>query len=248
MSEDRSFYVYGYIRKDYGTYFYIGKGCKNRIISNVSRSEHFLNIKNKCDCEMVLIEDNLTEQEAYDLERQLITNMVYNEGYSIDIHGWKRNEGRNLVNRSFGGDGPIGKRDSDETRKKKSEARLGTHLSKETKQKLSEINTGKNNPNYGKHLSEETKQKISEANKNRPRTQEWLDNLSKSHMGQVSHNRKKVHCIELDLYFDSITEAMNEMKNTYNIKCGNVGQVCEGKRPSAGKLPDGTKLHWEWAI
>ena len=174
--------------------------------------------------------------------------MVHNEGYSIEIPGYKRNKERNLVNHSFGGNGPIGKRDTDESRRKKSEARKGIHLSEETKQKLSELNTGENHPNYGKHLSEETKQKISEANKNRPRTQEWLDNLSKSHIGQISHQRKRVHCIELDLYFDSITEAMYEMKNTYNIKCGNVGQVCEGKHQSAGKLPDGTKLHWEWAI
>jgi hypothetical protein len=248
MQEDRSFYVYGYIREDYGTYFYIGKGCKNRAFSNVSRSDHFMNIKNKTDYEVVIIEDNLTEHEAYELERDLITHMVYNEGYSIEIPGFKREQKRNLVNHSFGGSGPIGKRDTDETRKKKSEVRLGIHLSEETKQKLSDLNAGKNHPNYGKHLSEETKQKISEANKNRQRTPEWRENLSKSHIGQVSHQRKRVHCIELDLYFDSIEHAMCEMKNTYNIKCGNVGQVCAGKRPTAGKLPDGTKLHWEWAI
>ena len=41
---------------------------------------------------------------------------------------------------------------------------------------------------------------------------------------------------------------MYEMKNIYNIGCGNVGLVCDGKRPTAGKLQDGTKLHWEWAI
>ena len=97
MQEDRSFYVYGYIREDYGTYFYIGKGCKDRMFSEVSRSEHFLNIKNKCDYDVFIIEDNLTEQEAYDLERDIITHMVNNEGYSIEIPGYKRNKEKILL-------------------------------------------------------------------------------------------------------------------------------------------------------
>jgi hypothetical protein len=248
MQQDKSYYVYGYKRKDYGTYFYIGKGCGNRMYSNVSRSEHFMNIKNKCDYEVVIIKDNLTEDEAYAFEQEMISNLIHNEGYSIGIKGYQRNEGRHLVNHTLGGDGALGHRDSDETRKRKSESRMGIRLSDETKQKLSEINTGENHPNYGKHLSEETKNKIGDANRGRERTPEWLEKLSKSHMGQISPNRKRVHCIELDLYFDSITQAMYEMKNTYNIKCGNVGQVCDGKRNSAGTLPDGTKLHWEWAI
>lgn len=41
---------------------------------------------------------------------------------------------------------------------------LGKHHSKETKQRLKEINIGKRNPKFGKPLSDATKQKIREAN------------------------------------------------------------------------------------
>lgn len=55
-----------------------------------------------------------------------------------------------------------GKRHSEESRKKMSEALKGRKLSDEHKRKLSEAWLGENNPNYGKHLSKETRRKISE--------------------------------------------------------------------------------------
>jgi hypothetical protein len=58
-----------------------------------------------------------------------------------------------------------GKHPSEETRKKMSDAHKGTHLSEETRKKMSDAKKGENNPNYGKHLSEETKKKLSDVNK-----------------------------------------------------------------------------------
>ena len=43
-------------------------------------------------------------------------------------------------------------------------SKRGVKLSDETKNKLSQLNTGKNNPNYGLTRSEKTKKKISLAN------------------------------------------------------------------------------------
>ena len=40
------FYVYGYIRLDTNTYFYIGKGHSNRWLRLDNRKKHFLNILN----------------------------------------------------------------------------------------------------------------------------------------------------------------------------------------------------------
>ena len=48
--EERKYYVYGYIRLDTNTYFYIGKGCKNRLYRLEDRNKHFLNIVNKVQC------------------------------------------------------------------------------------------------------------------------------------------------------------------------------------------------------
>ena len=54
---------------------------------------------------------------------------------------------------------------SEETKRKISEARKGKHHSKETKRKMSESMKGEKHPLYGKHHTEESKKKMSEANK-----------------------------------------------------------------------------------
>lgn len=65
-----------------------------------------------------------------------------------------------------------GKKHSDESKKKISEAKkgekhplFGKHLSEETKRKMSEAQRGEKNHLFGKKLSDETKKKISEARK-----------------------------------------------------------------------------------
>ena len=68
-----------------------------------------------------------------------------------------------------------GKKLTEEPRKKRSEIRKGKPVrpkgtfkhSEETKQKLKELSSGINNPNYGKPRSEETRRKISESLKRR---------------------------------------------------------------------------------
>ena len=75
-----------------------------------------------------------------------------------------------------------GKKRSDETRRKLSEANYGKHLSEETKKKMREAKKGKKRSeetreklreaNKGKKLSEETKKKMSEAKKGR----HWFNN------------------------------------------------------------------------
>ena len=50
---------------------------------------------------------------------------------------------------------------------------------------------------------------------------------------------KEVICLNFLMVFKSIADA----KSYYNIKA-NIVACCKGERKSAGKLPDGTKLHW----
>lgn len=54
---------------------------------------------------------------------------------------------------------------------------------------------------------------------------------------------KPIYCVELDMVFKNAKEA-GEYTNTIS---SNILAVCKGKNKSAGKLPDGTKLHWEYA-
>lgn len=107
-----------------------------------------------------------------------------------------------------------------------------------TKRKLSELNIGCNHPNYGKSRSFETRKKISEARKGMKFTDEHIQRLKESHLGVVNECLlKKVRCVETGQVFNSIKEA--------KASCGrnniHIGEVCNGKRKTAGGF------HWEYA-
>lgn len=57
----------------------------------------------------------------------------------------------------------------------------------------------------------------------------------------VVKTSRKVKCIETNEVFDSISQANKKYPGASNLK-----RVIEGKQSSAGTLPDGTKLHWEY--
>ena len=104
------YYVYGYIRLDTNTYFYIGKGKKNRASRLDNRKPHFVNILNKTNVCYEILYENLTEDEAFELERDTIEQLVFEEGYSIDVPNYEcdKNKYAHLVNLTWGGDGTNG--------------------------------------------------------------------------------------------------------------------------------------------
>lgn len=133
---NNKFYVYGWIRKDYNTFFYIGKGEGGRAKRLQGRNKYFLNIVNKVECEVVYLHNNLTEEEAFTKEKEVIYNLVYKEGYSIDVRGFSKIKGKHLTNQTWGGEGQSGRVMSIESRKKLSKMKLGKKLNEEQKQKL----------------------------------------------------------------------------------------------------------------
>lgn len=76
---------------------------------------------------------------------------------------------------------------SPETRSKMSASRMGKTPSEQTRKRLSESKTGKNNPNYGKHPSEETRQKMSiaqsKAQKGKQVSEETREKISEALKG-----------------------------------------------------------------
>jgi hypothetical protein len=133
---------------------------------------------------MEVICDYETAEELPQREIQWIANM--------------RILGNDLTNATDGGDGVMkGRKHSEETKKKISEAVLGEKnhnygkkgkpMSEETKKKLLEAKLGK------KH-SEETKQKISEANKGKKHSEESKRKMSEAKLGKpnpMSEETKK---------------------------------------------------------
>ncbi len=236
------YYIYGYFRLDTDSYFYIGKGRNKRCLNISNRTEEFNDIVNNVPYKIEILCDNLSEDDAYYFEELIIKDLVFNKGYSISIYGWDKKL-FHLVNRSWGGRTNYGYHHTEESKEKLSKAHTGKHLSEETKRKLSEINTGEKHPQYGTKHSEETRKRISESLTGKKFSEDRKRRLSEAHKGIPNlTNRKKVKCIELNKVFNSISEA-REFLGYKKLK---ISEACRGIRNSAGKLEDGTKLHWEF--
>jgi len=146
-----NFYVYEWIRLDTNEPFYVGKGQGDRAYSLKYRNKHFHNIVNKVgleNCAVVILHDNLTENEALEIECWYIHQYKYLGPY-------------NLTNITDGGEGLSNP--SEEVRRKMSESHTGEKnpmygkkLSEEARRKISEARKGK------KH-TEEARRKMSEA-------------------------------------------------------------------------------------
>ena len=176
MKRNKCVYEYRLPESDGGHTYYVGQGVYKRPYKPHPYRGYKGNpcIKPTDENQIVIIKDNLTEQEAKDLEIELIAKhgrLDLGEGY--------------LINKTDGGEGTSGyivsketkrkiseankgRTHTEESKRKMSEANKGKKASKETKRKLSELNKGEKHPNFGKKASEETRRKLSEANEKRP--------------------------------------------------------------------------------
>ena len=260
INENREFYVYKHIRLDNNTCFYVGKG-KGKRCNNPSRNYHHDNICERYDYEVVKVKENLTEEEAYALEKEIIEDYVFVFGYGINIDGYDdyNHELPHLTNMNWGGRGVTsGIHHSEEAKQKMSESHKGIHHSEETKQMMSESHKGiyhseetkqmMSESHKGIHHSEETKQMMSESHKGIHHSEETKRKISESEKGRKHSEEtklklsKKVICVTTGKIFSSQTEA----SNYYNVAISSISNCCEGIYKSAGKLQNGTKLQWKY--
>ena len=66
------YYVYEWFNKSNNYVFYVGKGCGNRCISMRSRNKSFLKYLEENDCDYRIINNNLLEEKALELEKKII--------------------------------------------------------------------------------------------------------------------------------------------------------------------------------
>jgi ribosomal protein S27AE len=145
-------YVYTLVDPRNNLPFYVGKGVGRRCFfhswearntKNISRKLNKIRQLHKHGVEAVIrkVEENVTDEQAKDLECLLIEEM--------------RDIGIKLTNMTDGGDGTAGYKQSLETI-----ARTRHDWTDEQKQKISESLKGERNPNYGKPCDEARRQAI----------------------------------------------------------------------------------------
>lgn len=228
---DKKYYVYIYRRKDNGNVFYIGKGCNNRDITIAGHNNYCRNIANKYGCIIERIYENLTEQEALDLEEKTIKHYVYDLNYSIaldnDFELRDRSNEKFLCNHTLGGEGTIGThRMSDKEKEKRRNKFLGDkNIAKrvDVREKLSKH--AKENNSFARtdvkeKIAKKTKERLNDPKVKEQRSKFYKE-FYKTERGKLaiekarktrksknysSHNAKKVYCLETNKTYKSLTE------------------------------------------
>jgi len=137
------FYVYEYYKKDNDEVFYVGKGTANRMYELHNRNKYFNAVYNKYDCDVRVVFEGLSNEEACEKEIKRIAEL--------------REIGQAYCNFTDGGTGfSTGKLNPIHDRIKRGEVNLFDSSSRFF---------GKQNGFYGRRHTEESRRKISESRK-----------------------------------------------------------------------------------
>lgn len=197
------FYVYVHSRLSSGEPFYVGKGRRERMHTRHGRSAHWTRIVQK-DCGRyanIIFETPdeelafLIESELIDKYRRICAELINKTDGGEGMSGYRMTPDQ-IANQSrakIGNKANLGRKDSEETRARKSawqkgkpktthteetkkkiglaskgnKYRLGQKASAETRAKLSAFQKGKQHT-LGHSLTQEHRAKLAEAHKNRP--------------------------------------------------------------------------------
>jgi len=198
------FYVYCY--KDpsrSNERIYIGKGKGKRFKQHLSRKDKhpFTQRLQKMASENV---EPIIEFLCRDVDEEF---SLFVEQEAISLYGRKDLKKGSLLNLTDGGEGTSGRVQSEESKKKRSVARLGRTMSEESRKKLSNSRkgkfTGRIPANKGVPCTEETRKKISEAkvgrryglgNTGKKSSEETKNKISIANTGRVFKKEVCPHC------------------------------------------------------
>lgn len=175
------YYVYQHRKKDTNEIFYVGKGKKNRYLTESNRNEYWHNIVNKHDFVYEILFTNLDEELALLIETELIDQY--------------KKIGIKLCNLTNGGEGFSGLKHSYQTKQKISQKLKGRIITEESRNKISKALLGTKK----KPFSDEHKSKLSEASKKqiyKPQSEETKKRISSANLGKKRTPEQKLKISE----------------------------------------------------
>ncbi len=230
------FYVYAHRRATTGEIFYIGKGQGRRAFDSTGRNRHWHFVVKKHGFTVEIVQDGLQEFAAFELECDLIA-----------LYGRKDCGLGELVNYTDGGEGSAGTIQSEETRLKKRNMRIGKTWTDEVKQKIAETNKrtkssseykkrasemrmGEKHPMFGKKASDEARANMSKAHTGRPNPKAVA-----AMMFSNIEAKKPVLCVETGAVFASAPDAARFLKaNGVKISSHtSIAASCSGRNQRA---------------
>lgn len=188
------------------TCFYVGKG-KGRRYKTKSRNSHHDSIANKYGYFTRIIKNNLTEQEALDLEKERIHYYVFDLDYGIDVNGYRKYDNNHfLTNLTFGGEGNCGVQHTEEWKQEHSKRMSGSgnpmygidmfhNLPDEEQERLrklrSDLSSGENNPMFGISPQERMTDKTYQQWLSKMKTRNFYGENNPNYNNKTLHNKVK---------------------------------------------------------
>ena len=255
----KKYYVYEWFNVLTGEVFYVGKGTRNRYSQLTGRNQFFIDYYNTHKCESRIVYNNLTEEEAYKKEIELIYFYRTNSSFritNINDGGEGNPFPKGKLNPKYGKGNELkgeknpfyGKKHSDRVRKilsKKASLKIceknpfyNKKHSEQTKKIIGikakmRLSKKENNPMYGKTHSEEARRKISIANKGRTLSLEHRikisETLKKNNFGKPHFNLGRTHSEETRKKYSETR------KGEKNPNWGNGEKIKGEKNPMYGK-------------
>lgn len=231
--DDKVYYVYIWYIVDTGEVFYVGKGKGKRYKQLSHRNKFFTDMYNSHNCDVKKIYENLTEDEAFQKEKDT-------------VKWFRENTNFRLTNQTDGGEGLSGWKPPQEFKDKQSKIHKEQWQDEEFKNKMMTIRTDENGP----YKSQEFRNKIAQLvqGENNPNyNHKWTDEM-KQHLSQVRKDKglaanennaraTRIICVETGEIFNCIKYAMQK----YNIKY-------EGSVTVALKYPVRTAGGKHWVL